>query len=176
MAFLLRWIAAFALLAASYNPTDWNYLRWSLAAWETYPLAVGVAGALLAAAFFVALGATLRAIGLFGVMLTAAIVATAAWVLHDLRLVAIDGTAAQTWTGIVALSLAMAVGLWWRDLRRRLAAEEAGSPPAPGAARGDAEDAQDAQDARRADTRQDVEEDAEGETGADAPRDGTRWR
>jgi hypothetical protein len=28
MGFLLRWLAAFVLVAATYNPTQWNYVRW----------------------------------------------------------------------------------------------------------------------------------------------------
>lgn len=138
MAFLLRWIAAFALLAGIHNPTGWAYLRWSRAAWDSHPLAVALAGAALGGALLLALRATLRAIGLFGVMLTAAVVATAAWVLHDMRLLALGGEEARVWTGLVALATAIAIGLWWRDLRRRLepavgaeAAEAAAGSPAP---------------------------------------------
>lgn len=28
MGFLLCWLFAFVLLAATYNPTRWNYVRW----------------------------------------------------------------------------------------------------------------------------------------------------
>ena len=41
MGFLLRWLAAFALLAATYNPTEWSYVRWALANWsEQTPMVV----------------------------------------------------------------------------------------------------------------------------------------
>ena len=45
MSFVLRWLFAFLLLAATYNPTQWNYLRWVQTGWtEQMPLAV-LAGA-----------------------------------------------------------------------------------------------------------------------------------
>jgi hypothetical protein len=28
--FLIRWAMAFVLLAATYNPTDWNYVSWTM--------------------------------------------------------------------------------------------------------------------------------------------------
>ena len=28
--FLLRWLFAFILLAATYNPTQWSYVRWTM--------------------------------------------------------------------------------------------------------------------------------------------------
>ena len=34
MGFLLRWLAAFVLLAATYNPTEWSYVRWAMANWQ----------------------------------------------------------------------------------------------------------------------------------------------
>jgi len=30
MSFLLRWIFALILLVATYNPTPWNWIQWSL--------------------------------------------------------------------------------------------------------------------------------------------------
>lgn len=29
MGFVLRWLAAFVLLALTYNPTEFNYVRWA---------------------------------------------------------------------------------------------------------------------------------------------------
>ena len=31
MGFLIRWLFAFVLLAATYNPTQWNFVRWAMA-------------------------------------------------------------------------------------------------------------------------------------------------
>ena len=33
MGFLLRWLAAFALLAATYNPTGWSFVGWAVNEW-----------------------------------------------------------------------------------------------------------------------------------------------
>ena len=41
MGILLRWLGAFLLLAATFNPTQWNFVRWAEANWQTQmPLTV----------------------------------------------------------------------------------------------------------------------------------------
>ena len=35
MGFVIRWVFAFVLLAATYNPTAWNYVSWSMTNAET---------------------------------------------------------------------------------------------------------------------------------------------
>ena len=60
MAVLIRWLIAFVLLAATWNPTDWNFSRWAVENWETQ-LPLAVLGALvLVVVYIVYLRATLR--------------------------------------------------------------------------------------------------------------------
>ena len=41
MGFLLRWLMAFVLLGATFNPTKWNYIRWAeVNFYDQMPLAV----------------------------------------------------------------------------------------------------------------------------------------
>src|SRR6056297_1613160 len=95
MGFLLRWGFAFGLLAATYNPTAWNYVRWAEANWpDQTPLAVLI-GLVLLTVYIVFLIAILRGI--------------------DRQ----DPTA-NTWIAIVALSLLLAVGMYWGIVWRRL--------------------------------------------------------
>ena len=44
MGFLLRWGFAFALLAATYNPTKWNYAHWANVGWGEQMSLVVLAG------------------------------------------------------------------------------------------------------------------------------------
>lgn len=73
MGILLRWLGAFVLLAAIFNPTSWNYVTWARNAWgEQTPLIV-FSGLILAVVAMVYLVATMRSIGLVGAVVIAAI-------------------------------------------------------------------------------------------------------
>ena len=75
MGVLLRWLGAFVLLAAIFNPTSWNYVAWARSAWgEQTPLIV-FTGLILAVIAMVYLVATLRSIGILGAIIIAAIFA-----------------------------------------------------------------------------------------------------
>jgi hypothetical protein len=124
MGFLLRWLGAFLLLAAIFNPTQWNYVTWARTAWgEQTPLIV-FAGLLLAVAAMVYLVATMRSIGLLGAILIAAIFAAGLWVLTDWGLLGLDNSALNTWLALVVLSLILGVGMSWSILRQRLSGQQ----------------------------------------------------
>ena len=69
MSFIARWLGAFALLAATYNPTEYNYARWvTTYGGENLSIAVLV-GLILLVGYIIYLRATLRSIGAFGMSL-----------------------------------------------------------------------------------------------------------
>jgi hypothetical protein len=121
--FVLRWAVAFALLAATFNPTPYNYTRWVEAnLGEQLPLAV-LMGLLLLVGYIIYLRATLRSIGGFGMLLVIAIVAALWWVLYDYELLTLTDTSQWIWLGLVALSLVLGIGLSWSHVRRRLSGQ-----------------------------------------------------
>lgn len=121
--FLLRWLFAFGLLAATYNPTRWNYAVWLGAHYDTeVPLAL-LGGLLLLIGYIVYLRASIRSIGAFGMILVLAVLGTAVWVLYDQGLVSLSNPTANTWAALVALSLVLAIGLSWSIVRRRLSGQ-----------------------------------------------------
>lgn len=123
MGFALRWLVAFVLLAATFNPTEWNYARWVQANWsDQMPVAVLV-GLLLLVGYIIYLRATLRSIGAFGMGLVLAIVAALLWVLYDFGWLDLQNRSFNLWLGIVALSLVLGVGLRWSHVRRALSGQ-----------------------------------------------------
>ncbi len=120
MGFVIRWIFAFVLLTATYNPTDWNYVRWSMANADTNLSVTVLLGLILFVGYIIYLRATLRSIGIFGMILILAVVGTLLWVLFDQGFINLDNPTVNTWIGIVALSIVLAVGLSWSIVRRRL--------------------------------------------------------
>jgi Family of unknown function (DUF6524) len=120
MPFLLRWLAAFVLLAATFNPTDWNFVRWAEANYAAQlPLTV-LLGLILALAYGIYLRATLRSIGPLGMALVAALIGAILWVLADWGILSLANRALNIWLGLFALSVVLGVGLSWSIVRRRL--------------------------------------------------------
>lgn len=123
MGILTRWLGAFLLLSATYNPTEWNYIRWVEANWATQmPLAV-LLGLLIGVGYMVYVVATLRSIGAFGMILMAAIAGAFLWVLADWGLLSLDNPSLNLWLGIFVLSLILGIGLSWAILRQRLSGQ-----------------------------------------------------
>lgn len=123
MGILSRWLGAFLLLAATFNPTPWNYVTWVQANWASQtPLAVFL-GLLLGVGFLVYVVATLRSIGAFGVLLIAAVFGAGLWVLIDWGVLSLDNAALNIWLGLLALSVILGFGLSWSILRQRLSGQ-----------------------------------------------------
>ena len=123
MGFVIRWVFAFLLLVASYNPTDWNYVRWSMANYQTNLSLTVLFGLVLLVGYIIYLRATLRSIGLFGMILILAVVGTLIWVLFDQGVISLANPTVNTWISIFALSVVLAVGLSWSIVRRKLSGQ-----------------------------------------------------
>jgi hypothetical protein len=123
MGFLIRWVVAFVLLALTYNPTEFNYTRWAARNWQDQMPLVVLAGLVLLVAFVLFFTAVLRGIGAVGVLLILAVVAAVVWVLVDFGWVSLENPTSNTWIGLVALSVVLAVGMYWGILWRRLSGQ-----------------------------------------------------
>lgn len=123
MGLLLRWLVAFVLLAATFNPTEWNYTSWAVQHYsDQTPLAV-LLGLLLLIGYIIYLRATLRSIGGFGMFLILAVIAALIWVLYDYGLLDLENPTVNTWIGLFALSVVLGVGLSWSHIRRMLSGQ-----------------------------------------------------
>ncbi|MGK7755556.1 MULTISPECIES: DUF6524 family protein [unclassified Roseovarius] len=121
--FIVRWALAFVLLAATFNPTRYNFIVWAQNNWDAQmPLTVLFA-LLLLVGYIIYLRATLRSIGALGMGLILAIAAALGWVLVDFGLLNLDNPTQNLWLGLVALSLVLGIGLSWSHVRRRLSGQ-----------------------------------------------------
>lgn len=123
MGFVIRWVFAFVLLVVTYNPTEWNYVRWGMANVDSNLSMTVLFGLILGVGYIIYLRATLRSIGIFGMILILAVVGTLLWVLFDQGVISLDNPTVNTWIAIVALSIVLAVGLSWSIVRRRLSGQ-----------------------------------------------------
>ena len=123
MGFMIRWVSAFVLLTLTFNPTEMNYVRWATANWQDQmPIAV-LGGLVLLVAYVLFLTAVLRGIGRTGVVLILAVLAALIWVLVDLEWISLENPTSNTWIALIALSIVLAVGMYWGILWRRLSGQ-----------------------------------------------------
>ena len=123
MGIILRWLGAFILLSATYNPTQINFTRWAEAHWSTQMPLTLLLGLLLGVGYMIYIGATLRSIGAFGILLVGAIVAALVWVLIDYQILTLQNPSLNLWLGIFALSVVLGIGLSWSIIRQRLSGQ-----------------------------------------------------
>ena len=123
MGIILRWLGAFVLLAATYNPTQVNFTRWAEANWQSQMPLTLLLGLLLGVGYMIYIGATLRSIGTVGILLVAAIVAALVWVLIDYQILTLQNPSLNLWLGIFALSVVLGIGLSWSIIRQRLSGQ-----------------------------------------------------
>jgi Family of unknown function (DUF6524) len=124
MGILLRWLGAFLLLAAIFNPTSWNYATWAREAWGTQTPLIIFIGLILTVIAMVYLVATMRSIGILGALVIAAIFAAGLWVLTDWGLLGLQNSALNVWLIILVLSLILGIGMSWSILRQRMSGQQ----------------------------------------------------
>ena len=123
MGFLIRWAFGFLLLAATYNPTQWNFVRWAIGNYQNMLSVTVLVGLILAISYIIFLRATLRSIGMFGMLLVLAVAGTLLWVLFDQGFINLTNPTINTWLGIIMMSLVLAIGLSWSIVRRKISGQ-----------------------------------------------------
>jgi len=123
MGFLLRWLFAFVLLAATYNPTQYNYAVWASANWDGRLSLVVLGAIILLIGYIIYLRATLRSIGPFGMALILALAGALIWVAYDFGWLDLNDQTFLTWLGLLVLSIVLAIGLSWSIVRRKLSGQ-----------------------------------------------------
>ena len=123
MGIFLRWLFAFILVAATFNPSPWNYVTWAMDHYaEETPVTV-LLGLILVIGYVIYLRATFRSIGAFGMLLVAALVGALIWVLIDWGWLTLENQDLNLWLGIFALSVVLGIGLSWSFVRRALSGQ-----------------------------------------------------
>ncbi|MGJ8611314.1 MAG: DUF6524 family protein [Octadecabacter sp.] len=121
--FLLRWLFAFLLLGATYNPTEYSFFRWMMTSGAQSLSITVLCALLLVVGYIIYLRATMRSIGMIGMILVLGLVAAMLWVAFDLGWMSFENPTANTWIALVALSFVLGIGLSWSHVRRRLSGQ-----------------------------------------------------
>ena len=121
---MMRFLVALIIVFAVYNPHGWSYYHWIAQAMleETtggLPLLI-FAGVVLLISFTIYIRATLRSLGMFGLILACVFFATLVWLLIDSGLGSVTNAAIMQDILLFILAAVLGTGMCWSHIRRRL--------------------------------------------------------
>ena len=117
--FLVRVVLSLILVLLTFNPSGYSYVHMVADGFPSVTPVEAVLGILLLIGWIVFLGATLKSIGLIGMVLALALCAALVWLVASWGWVSLENTNALIWVGLVVLALIMAIGMAWAHLYRR---------------------------------------------------------
>lgn len=120
---VLRWLAAAFLVFAVYNPSGHSYYHWLIEFSDDRWSLKALAGISLVIAVATFAYATLRSIGVTGVMAAVIFFGVVIWAMVDNGL--LDGLSGWAWVTIVlgVISSILATGVSWSHIRARLSGQ-----------------------------------------------------
>jgi uncharacterized membrane protein len=119
----VRFAIALALVLATWNPVDFNYIDLARQYWADQAAVVFFFGIVLIICWVVFLRATIRSLGPVGITLAVAMAAAILWLLLDFNLVELSNRTAMEWILLVLLAAILCAGMSWSHLRRRWAGQ-----------------------------------------------------
>jgi hypothetical protein len=120
LGFLLRLLAAIVLVLCTFNPTGYSYYHWVAEEFPRIAPLQAIAGVALLAGWIVYLTATMRSIGVLGIVLAVAFFAALIWLFSSWGWLDPHNATAMTWVVLLVSSTILAVGISWSHIRRRL--------------------------------------------------------
>jgi len=118
--FLIRLVAAIFLVFATYNPSKYSWYHWISNAEDRFDPVILFTGIVLVIGWVIYLRATARSLGIFGIILALAFVASLIWVLVDFGLLSVSNPIFFQYIVLFVLSLVLATGMSWSHIRRRM--------------------------------------------------------
>jgi hypothetical protein len=121
--FLWRLLFALLLVGVTYNPEGYSYSHWAFTNVALFGPEQAVVGVLLLIGWVIYLRATLRSLGLLGLVLVVALCASLVWLLTSWGWIAADSPRAITYVSLVIVAFILATGMSWSHVRRRMSGQ-----------------------------------------------------
>jgi hypothetical protein len=120
MATILTRIAfAVALVLLTWNPSKWSYVEWALRDRSAFDAVKAFCGVLLLGGWVFCLRTAWVSLGALGLVLVGALLATIVWMLVQFGVVQAGATQTFVWIVLVAVGIALGIGLSWSKVRQR---------------------------------------------------------
>ena len=120
---LVRFIAALVLVFASFNPSGYSYFHWARELLPAITPLFAIASIGLLIAWVIFLRATLRSLGVIGIVLTTALFGCLLWLVIDAGIVATDNINVVLYMVLVLLAMILSIGMSWSHFRRRMSGQ-----------------------------------------------------
>jgi hypothetical protein len=116
----MRLAMAAVLVFVTYNPTKYSWVDWLLRSEDRFDPLILLCGIVLLIGWVIFLRATARSLGLFGILLSLALVGTLVWLLVDYGILSLDSSTVVQYIVLIVISIILAVGISWSHIRRRM--------------------------------------------------------
>ncbi len=110
---------AIALVLLTWNPSTWSYVDWALRDRSSFDAVKAFFGVLLLGGWVFCVRSAWVSLGAVGLVLVGALLATIVWMLVQFGVVAPGATQSIVWIVLVAVGVALGVGLSWSKVRQR---------------------------------------------------------
>ena len=121
--FLFRFLFALLLVMLTYNPSGYSYSEWLQNSFSNFGPLLGIAGISLIIGWVIYLRATLRSLGLIGLILAVLFFSAILWLLVDWGWLGLSNVTAMSWVILVLISAVLAVGISWSHIRRKISGQ-----------------------------------------------------
>ena len=121
--FLLRFLFALLLVLLTYNPSGYSYAHWLEKSFSEFGPLLAISGITLIIGWGIYVRATLRSLGLVGLILAGLFFAAIIWLFIDWGWLSLDNVNAVSWVILVLLSAVLAVGISWSHIRRKISGQ-----------------------------------------------------
>ncbi|MEO6565083.1 MAG: DUF6524 family protein [Casimicrobiaceae bacterium] len=115
----MRLVLALMLVFVTYNPTGLSFYHWIATPPTDVTALKAFGGVLLAIGWIGCLRTAYVSLGVVGVLMVVALLATFVWLLVDMRILQATGATALTWIGLVIFAVVLGIGLSWSLIRAR---------------------------------------------------------
>jgi hypothetical protein len=121
--FLLRFLFALLLVMLTYNPSGYSYVHWLKNSFSDFSPLLGLAGVSLIIGWVIYIRATLRSLGLIGLILAALFFAAILWLFIDWGWLSLKNVTVINWVVSILISAILAVGISWSHIRRKISGQ-----------------------------------------------------
>jgi hypothetical protein len=121
--FGLRFGAALLLVLLTFNPSGFSYFHWLRDSLSDVTPPTVLLGIALLIGWVVFLRATMRSLGVGGVLLALAFFGVLIWSVVWYGWLSLDDPGALSWVALIVIAAILSMGLSWSHIRRRLSGQ-----------------------------------------------------
>lgn len=122
----VRFVMALILVLATYNPSGYSYYHWVrdiIPQFTNITPYMAISGLALAIGWVIYLRATLRSIGIVGIVLCLAVAACIVWMLFEWGVLTLEYRRSLIWISLLFISICLTVGMCWSHIRRMMSGQ-----------------------------------------------------